>query len=216
MDPEISGVAAVVLGNFNPQIFQPAWFASQELVSKEEADDAEIDVIIPDLSSFTVGPFSLRASRDKFHVYSANAPSFDVVRDVVFGTFELLPHTPVRAVGLNRQYHYRMEDEDSWHGLGFRLVPRKNWEGVLETPGMEHVRVLGARPDSERPGMVRVTVQPSVKINPGVYMEVNDHFELDGDDEASKLKYLLELLKDEWEVSMKRSQEIADHVLAGP
>jgi hypothetical protein len=33
----------VVLGSFNPAIFQPAWFAKQGLLSAEEANGAEIN-----------------------------------------------------------------------------------------------------------------------------------------------------------------------------
>ena len=34
IEPEISGVAVVLLGDFNPAIFTPAWFAMHELLPR--------------------------------------------------------------------------------------------------------------------------------------------------------------------------------------
>jgi hypothetical protein len=43
--PEISGGTVVLLGSFNPKIFQPEWFARQKLLPQAEADASEIKVI---------------------------------------------------------------------------------------------------------------------------------------------------------------------------
>jgi hypothetical protein len=45
IEPEISGVAIVLRGNFNPSIFQPFWMAQQELITDEAAAAATISVI---------------------------------------------------------------------------------------------------------------------------------------------------------------------------
>lgn len=216
MEPEISGVAAVVLGSFNPQGFQPHWFAANDLMPKDEADGAEIDVIIPDVASFNAGPLNLNVARTRFHVGTTSATSFDVVRDLAYGTFELLNHSPVSAIGLNRQFHFKMPDEEAWHATGFRLIPRENFDAVLDPPGMEHLRMQGSRPDSDRPGLVRITIQPSARVTNGVYVEVNDHFDLAGDDDGARMVNMLDLLRDEWEISMERSEKTAKYVVEGP
>jgi hypothetical protein len=42
IEPEISGVAIVLRGSFNPSIFQPFWMAGQKLISKEAAELAKV------------------------------------------------------------------------------------------------------------------------------------------------------------------------------
>ena len=34
MKAELSGINIIMLGSFNPKIFQPAWFAANELIRK--------------------------------------------------------------------------------------------------------------------------------------------------------------------------------------
>ena len=51
--PEVLGVSVVALGSFNPAIFQPLWFSSNNLVRKEEAEGAEIKIIHHDVTMFS-------------------------------------------------------------------------------------------------------------------------------------------------------------------
>jgi len=44
---EISGASIVLLGSFNPPIFQPQWFARQNLLQPTLAEKAKINFITP-------------------------------------------------------------------------------------------------------------------------------------------------------------------------
>ena len=44
IEPEISGVSVVLLGDFNPAIFTPAWFALHDLLPESVADDADLRI----------------------------------------------------------------------------------------------------------------------------------------------------------------------------
>ena len=44
IEPEISGVGVVLLGDFNPAIFTPAWFALHGLLPESAADNAELQI----------------------------------------------------------------------------------------------------------------------------------------------------------------------------
>jgi hypothetical protein len=46
---------------------------------------------------------------------------FDL-RDLVKNVFDLLPETPVDAVGLNADAHFRVGSEEEWHAIGDRLT----------------------------------------------------------------------------------------------
>ena len=54
---EIEGHSIVLLGSFNPQIFQPSWFGNEGLIRKEEADSAKIEIVHRDLVSFSTETF---------------------------------------------------------------------------------------------------------------------------------------------------------------
>ena len=119
---EVAGISIVLLGSFNPAIFQPAWFAKQGLLPAGEAENAEINLIHPEFVSFTAGWLQLQVTQSQFLASTTEDP-LEALRDLVLGTFSLLRHTPVSKMGVNRDVHIRMPDESSWHAVGHALVP---------------------------------------------------------------------------------------------
>lgn len=214
--PEIAGTSVVVLGSFNPAIVQPAWLAKNGLVPPSEAESVDLDAVHDEFvrASFPWG--TVQTMRDRFEVSTTDeAPSAEPIRDLAVGALDLLPHTPVTGFGINHWAHYRTESEEAWHALGFRLVPRSNWEGILEKPGMLAASVRGVRPD-DRPGAVNVTVQPSGKVAHGVFVTVNDHFALKTDDEEHAASEASTLLKAVWNDSVTMARQIHVRVMEGP
>jgi hypothetical protein len=112
-------------------------------------------------------------------------------------------------LGINREAHYRMFDEVSWHKLGHTIVPPEHWE-FLDTPGMRSVIIQGKRPDSYN-GFVWLRVEPSVTIEHGVFIQQNDHFEL-GNDASGEDAF--RLIQDVWAESDARAAKAFEHVLA--
>ena len=49
---KINRHSIVLIGNFNPKIFQPAWFGSEGLIQKKEAEQSTIEIIHPDVVIF--------------------------------------------------------------------------------------------------------------------------------------------------------------------
>lgn len=213
IEPKLVGASIVLRGAFNPPIFQPAWFASEGLISAEESQDATKEVLVHrEFVSFVSDSFDLQVTSDQFQVGTSRAPSFSVLRDVVVGTFTLLSHTPVKALGVNRFAHYLMPSEDDWHKLGQRLAPPSNWEGFLKKPGMASITILAKRPD-DRYGSISITVEPSAKHHPGVYVAVNDHFAISETLESSSCPKMLEVLKSSWDACLARADGLINHVL---
>lgn len=124
--PEIDGASIVILGSFNPGIFHPLWFKTNELVRPQEADNANLKVIVPDVAEFSVDWFSLNVLRNHFQVRTTDSAHFGPIRDLVLGSFHILEHTPVRAIGLNRDMHFKMESEEKWHGFGHLIAPKEH------------------------------------------------------------------------------------------
>ncbi len=206
--PEIQGVSIVFVGSLNPQIFQPAWFFAQGLIRQEEQESAKIEVILPALTSFSTDWLSIQVTPEKFIARTAYSRAYEWLRDLALGVFTLLPHTPLRQLGLNRQYHFRIESDDAWHNIGHRLSPKEPWEAILEQPGMKKLTIQGIRPDPYQ-GYINVSVEPSVKVRPGAYVDINDHYETTNKDDIVDCRELTTILEENWNISLKRSEEIA-------
>jgi len=80
MKAELSGINIVILGSFNPKIFQPAWFAANELIRKLEAEEADTEIIHNDISIFRIGDWlRLEVTRDRFNASTEQEAYFEVL-----------------------------------------------------------------------------------------------------------------------------------------
>jgi hypothetical protein len=96
------------------------------LLRPADADGADVEIVAKEVTAFSLDWVTLQATLDRFQVASASAPSYGLVRDLVAGTFRLLPHTPIRAMGINHNNHFRVVNEEAWHSLATNS-PRKRY-----------------------------------------------------------------------------------------
>ena len=181
---QIQGTSIVLRGSFNPAIFHPSWFASNGLIRRQEAEAAKVEIVHPKVAVFSAEWLQVNIAEDRFQVATTQEPFYEALRDLVSGVLDLLSHTPLSAMGLNRDFHYGLQSEAAWHGVGHRLAPKQDWEDVLEEPGMSSLTMQGKRPDHLE-GYIRVKVEPSAQVKYGVYVNVNDHYQLKSGDETS-------------------------------
>lgn len=208
--PTIEGLHIVLIGSFNPQIFQPAWFSVEKLIRKEEADSAKIEVLHPQVASFSLEWLELRASLDRFYVSTSSDRQFhpELARDLTLGTFRILHHTPLRMLGLNHYFHFSMPSEEAWHKVGHIMAPQKPWKGLLERPGMRSLAMQGIRPDGFK-GNINVFVEPSIPVHHGLFVLINDHYEVAKAEEPEGASELMNTLEKIWKESLEKSKNIA-------
>ena len=205
-NPEISIVSIVLRGSFNPQIFQPAWFACEELIRKEEAETAKIQIIHPKIVKFDLEWLQLTVDENLFVATTAKESALDWLRDLILGTFRILNHTPAHVMGLNMDMHFKMPSSEEWHAVGHRLAPKEPWDGILDKPGMRTLIMEGVRPDSFK-GYIRMRVEPSVRVPQGVFIQVNDHYEIEDQKTSHGCEEILSILHTSWEASLERSRK---------
>ncbi len=206
---ELEGASIVLIGSFNPAIFQPEWFARMSLIRASEAADAKIDVIAPPVTSFKLEWVVIQVTTDRFTVSTADMAHLAPLSELVLGTFDILEHTPVKQMGLNRDMHYRAPSLDLWHSIGDRLAPKGDWDGLLESPGMQTIQISGKRSGSSALRLT-VTAQPSIRVQPGVYFGTNEHFV---NKEESPAAELMRVLKDHWLGAQEYAKTIAEALL---
>lgn len=204
-DIKLESASIVFLGSFNPKIFHPVWFASENMVSKQEAESAEISVIHPELSSFSMSKIQYEVTRNRFVIQTTYTPSFAVMKDLVLGTFGLLQYTPVHSMGLNHEFHFLLDSEETWHRLGHKVAPKEVWTDILEKPGTRKLIMEGVRTD-QRKGYVRIEIAPSIQVHPGVFIAVNDHFQVAEPESNAGCQDMLGVLNKEWDLFLDSSK----------
>lgn len=212
VNTKIAGINIVLVGSFNPRIFQPAWFAANGLIPAEEGEHAHINIIHPDLVSFRTDWFDLSVEQDRFAVTTKSAPSYEPVRDLVISTFSLLEHTPIAHVGINYMLHYRLESDDSLRGILDALAPAKYWQEVMTAPWTRTVTMQSERPD-EHAGSFQVTVEPSLQVESAIFIATNDHVEIPAERVQEGAKAMIQTLSELWEPCAFRFKAVADRLL---
>ena len=192
--PKVDQGSVVLLGSFNPAIFQPRWFGSvgaftqAEVKLFEGAGELKHDdlIITPDVAQLRLsGRFVVVAIREQITIIDHNPP-FNWLRDFVECTFSALPHTPVRAAGINRELHFSIENPRAWFKIGDTLVPKGAWEfffrGRLKTDekrgGLTSVTMRQGREDDAWPGYMDLRVFAADLASRTLGISTNDHFDL--------------------------------------
>jgi hypothetical protein len=210
--PALEAHGVVVRGYFNPAIFQPAWFLAEGLMTAEEIQAATIDVIHPSASMFSVGDISLQVTRDSFSATSSDIQRHVILKDLVAATFDRLRHTPIVTVSLHHDYHFDFGSADRTRGVQENLAPIDPWS-VFEDPQVVSITVRASTSNGQR-GDVVVAVEPSVRVEGGLYVGVHDNFDVSEDDSNGvPAGLIVDLLETEWEKLRERSLEIAYHLI---
>lgn len=204
--------AIVLIGDFNPKIYQPSWFAYQQLVRQSEAESAAIELIHSDFTSFSTEWFVLQVARERFSVTVKSSAFRQHLHDLVVGTFNLLSHTPLRQMGINAMTRLRFRNNADWHAFGHFLVPKSHWAPILREPGTRAVTIEGVRDDS-RPGHVGVIAEPVRGALNEAVIRVNDHYEGDKHEKEPSAAYLMGALSQCFAASLGRAETIADRLV---
>lgn len=200
----------VLLGKFNPSIFQPFWFVGQGLIGEHEGKEAELRIVHPDVVNFRLSWCNLEVTRERFVVTTTQEQAIDLIRDLAVSTFTLLSHTPINKLGINTEMHFDLKHEKCWHDFGHRLAPKTPyWSETMIKPGMLIVAIEGLRPDHHQ-GSINVECRPSQKVQYGVSIRVNDHYE-NKSEETLGTEEMVNILMSDW----KNAQERAFNIIGG-
>ena len=218
LEVEMQAATIVLVGAFNPAIFQPSWFGARELIPKKEAEAADVNVIHAGISSFSLEWLAVEVTSDRFQATANDPGHFPLLRDFVCGSFRVLQHTPCTALGLNCTFHARLQDHEVWHRLGDRLAPKEIWNRILEpkakkldraSTGLLSLSILGNRPGAQCDG-VTINIAPSSKIRDGIFLTSNEHYPI----ETGSVLDAVRLVMENWVSAVAFSETVLRQLVA--
>lgn len=215
---EIFGASIVVLGVFSPPQLSLDWCNKNALIGDGDAKAARARpdyFVAPQVSRFQTDMAVFQVIENQLSV-SAAGPVTPALADLVLGIFELLPHTPVNAIGLNFNSHYKIADAQTYHRIGDTLAPKEIWNTIFpnHAAGVAELTIRiqqGSREKNESTlNEKRVTMQPSGKIKPyGTFLQINHHFGTALDDKPLQdASAAAEIVKKHWQPCFASSQEL--------
>jgi hypothetical protein len=223
IEPEISGVTIVLRGNFNPSIFQPFWMARQGLITDEAAAAANVAVIHPEISRFSIDPdFIFDVQADRFALARATAPLVTAA-DLcarIFG--DILPHTPINQLGINRSVHFSVGSAQERNRIGRMIAPPTPWgewgadlesDDPYKNGGLQTMTMINKKAVDRESGWVQARIEPSQAIGKGetgIFMEINDHYHFKDTTDAL---VMMGILQKRFDASIAESDRIIDQIM---
>ena len=154
IEPENNGVSIVLVGSLNAAIFHPSWFVANDLLKKDEIANVDLEIINRDFAIFKVGNWlRIQVEPNRF-IAETSEPPFIRLHDLVVRTFrEVLIHTPIFQIGINRLVHFNVGDEETRNKIGKMLAPQEAWG--------EWAKDIAGSKDKKHGGMTALSMMQS-------------------------------------------------------
>ncbi|QNF31309.1 hypothetical protein HUW51_00695 (plasmid) [Adhaeribacter swui] len=209
---QISVTNIVLIGDFNPIIFQPAWLASKGLIRENEADSVNLELIHKELVRYRLDWAELEITDNRFYIQTSKEAYQEAIRDLVLGIFKtFLKETPIRALGINHLLHYQLTEKE-YINLGDKLVPLNNWNEFFKDPRILHVEVLESQRLDNNNGYYRVNITPSDLLpRNGIIINLNDHYSLKNQERGTQGE-IIKILEDSWDSSLTMANDISEYL----
>jgi hypothetical protein len=206
---DITATSLVLVGAYDPTLLQPANLLKTGALTESDLSELRYELLAPEVTVAKLPWVRAVAERDRLvFATTIEAPAAEPVRDFLLDVVELQPIKRFTALGINSEYHFGVASSEIWHNTGHRLAPKDDlWNKILKEPGTLSITIQGVRDDGAR-GNVNIKVEPSARIQPGIFVQINDHFEADPATLANKPDQLLRYLTVEWPVVMKRADQV--------
>lgn len=211
-EPELFGHGIVLLGAFNPLTFQPGWFAAHGLIRESEVKSLKNQFISQQLALFELEWLHFQVTPDRFTVITQHEAAFEVIRDLVVGTFRLLEYTPLKMLGINYDIHFSYDSSIGWKDIQRKLTNQELVGNIFNTPLLQTIAFTDIRNYNRYTGMYSLKIEQSVRLPHGIYFGTNDHYEV-SDKESNASNGIISILESEWQNSSKQSREYWNKII---
>ena len=222
---ESDAPSIVLIGQFSPTAFQPAWMVSKELLKPAEGEGAKVEIVSQQITDFTLPWLHVQVTGDRCVLRALDSSSDNHLLDLAIGVCASIVSGPIKMMGLNREMRYRLDSVAGWHALGDRLAPKGPWgdTGLVgwpalgrSQPGLRTLVMEGRREDSKC-RFLRVTVGvPEAGPERQFIISSNEHYDAEFDGltrlESEKLD-LASVLSESWLASQTFAKSLAERLL---
>jgi len=222
---EILTSSIVAVGDFNPMIFSPDWLETNGLIGEgdaivaREGTEQHRPLVSHQVTNFEVDWFTLQVLENQF-VLSSRGVLSPAFRDLAVGILQLVPHTPINAIGLNFIGHFKFDDIDAYHKIGDEFAPKSVWSELYpdQMIGLEQLTIRvqqgtreeGVASNDEK----RITLQKSSKFNIGVALSYNDHHDVTvGEEGFTTAERAAKVADEQWTVAWDDAIRVFDQAL---
>jgi len=220
--PERKQYSIVLIGTFNPLLFQPEWFGKNEVISMDDLEFARNKdnilptIITPQLTLFRTSQLSIRIDENRFQVVAEKEPLI-TIKDFVKKTFEKLGGLKIIAYGFNYNAHYQFNSISEIHAFADKLTPKQYWSSFLgkdvsgddRKSGLSSLQMFKAKENGE--GQILIALQRSAPVKNGIYLNCNDHTNINEDDSAAEI--VMEKIEDSFEESFRYMAKIQEDLI---
>ena len=220
--PERKQYSIVLVGDFNPLMYQPEWFGRNDVISMEDVEFARNPnnafpmVITPQFTMFRTSQLSITIELNRFQVVAEKEPLI-IVKDFVAKTFERLGGLTIRAYGYNFSAHYKFDSESKIHIFADKLAPKQYWGSLLgddiagdnRAGGLVTLQMQKSKENNE--GQITTVLQRSNLIQ-GIYLTCNDHVNISEDDSVADI--VMEKIENTFSVSFKSMAKIQNDLIS--
>jgi hypothetical protein len=224
--PQISGSSIVALGHLNPLIFRPDWLRDKEILIGSDFTEIRIEIMHSEIVSFSLPWGQMQVDRTKFSITAIQEPLIRT-HDFFVKCFQALPETPIGAVGINRDVHFAAGSEQAQDHVGNVLAPKAFWGAFVRSNGMkaggmrslvmeQSIAVSGQRTRLDGlKGWIQVKVEPSMlsAIRHGVFVQVNDHYDLTNGGKNADGRSAADIVAEKWNASIRNSEFLIDQIM---
>lgn len=239
MKAKLTSITVVMVGRFTPSDFGPSELAEKGAISEEEANAAIFTALLPNqMMSYRLPWGTVQVVEERLSVETTQTPYIRAADLVVKCLRDVARGCLVNKFGINFNAHFVLSSAKERDALGTRLAPPDSlgWWGLevgksLEKPvddpqhgGLTALVVRQGQPDEREGGWIDVRIEPSSRFqNDGVFISVNDHYQLTRGPKpdpsavlsAEGTDTLLKRLEGAFDSSVERSERIAQSVLTG-
>ncbi len=214
ISPETQALSIVVVGRFNPAIFHPLWFSNFNIFSQTDVNEAKdtFNVVHRDIANFQIDWCHFNVTENRFMVLTRMDAYFERLRDLVVQSFDHLHHTPVKALGINPEADFNLRTDEKWHNFGHRFAPKDDWKAITDNPGLQELIIKDETKKGDYEGYSLIKLRPSEKLNYGLFINLNEHFELGEFDPQNGTKKLLEVLNSQFLPTLEKWKKIHNHL----
>jgi hypothetical protein len=111
ISPDADTVSLVLVGDLNPRIFRPDWFAAQGILEPHALAAADIEIVHSEVTKFSFDWLTIKVDKKRFVAVTEEPPHVRLA-DLVVRTFgEFLIHTPIYMLGINRAIQFPVKDQ---------------------------------------------------------------------------------------------------------